>query len=275
MIEPSQGRAGGARALLFTVLGEFVFPGNGSVWTSTLVRAGEVLGLNEKNMRQAIARVADQDVIESKRHGRRTRWTLTAGGRELLGAGASRIYRFGTTSIDWDGEWLVAHCPIPEAQRSVRHQFRSRLAFEGFGELAPSLAISPHVDREPALRQILDQLDLLNESIVLHSRTGSIESDADLVARAWDVEALAASYDAFRRGFQHQVPASPEACFGSTVELVDAWRRFPFTDPELPTELLPTRWAGAAAAALFHERRAVWSADASQWFAAEEARHES
>ncbi len=272
-VETSPGRLGGAKALLFTILGEFVLPQSGSAWTSSLVGACELLDINEKNARQALARVADQGVIESRRHGRLARWTLTAQGRRLLEEGAKRIYRFGTETVDWDDQWLVAHCPIPEAQRSLRHRLRSLLAFEGFGELAPSLAISPHVGREPALRRILDELGLTADSTVLRSRTGSITSDADLVARAWDVDGLALAYDEFSAAFRDRRPDSPEACFRSTVELVDTWRRFPFTDPELPTVLLPARWAGTTAAEVFHACRDAWSAPASSWFAAQEDAH--
>jgi phenylacetic acid degradation operon negative regulatory protein len=43
------------------------------------------------------------------------------------------------------------------------------------------------------------------------------------------------------------------------IELVHAWRRFPFIDPELPAELLPEPWAGARAAALFAARHTSWA----------------
>ncbi len=51
---------GGAKALLLTVFGEFVLPSGGAVWTSSLIAAGEALGIGEKNARQAIARIGDQ-----------------------------------------------------------------------------------------------------------------------------------------------------------------------------------------------------------------------
>ena len=57
---------GGAKALLLTVLGEFVLPSGGSAWTSTLVTTAETLGIGEKNARQALARIADQGLIESR-----------------------------------------------------------------------------------------------------------------------------------------------------------------------------------------------------------------
>jgi len=58
-------------------------------------------------------------------------------------------------------------------------------------------------------------------------------------------------------------PADPLA---ATIELVHAWRRFPWTDPDLPRQLLPAAWSGALAAALFRRRHAQWSpAAAAAW----------
>jgi phenylacetic acid degradation operon negative regulatory protein len=38
------------------------------------------------------------------------------------------------------------------------------------------------------------------------------------------------------------------------IELVQAWRRFPWPDQSLPEELLPAGWRGAKAALLFQGR---------------------
>jgi phenylacetic acid degradation operon negative regulatory protein len=258
---------GGAKALLLTVLGEFVLPAGGSVWTSSLVTAAAALGIGEKNARQAIARIGDQGLIEPDRQGRKVRWSLTPDGRELLESGTRRIYGFARAAVDWNGEWVLAHCRVGETQRAVRDQLRIELRFLGFGELSASLLISPHTSREPELRQILNSLDLQNDSVVLKSTTGSAAEDADLVARAWDLEELASSYVAFCRAHGGATSSCPEAPFRAIVELVHDWRRFPFTDPELPTELLPPGWSGTAAAEIFHRRHAELSAAAVQWFA--------
>ncbi len=264
---------GGAKALLLTVFGEFVMPSGGSAWTSSLVAAADALGIGEKNARQAIARIADDELIESSRHGRHVRWTLTTAGRQLLESGAKRIYEFGTNSVAWDGEWLLAHCPVPESQRALRQRLRTRLAFDGFGELSPSLAISPHVAREPELRATLADLGLLADSVVLRSRTVSTTDDTDVVARAWALDDLEAAYVEFCRAHQERRPSGDEASFRAVVELVHEWRKFPSTDPELPTELLPDRWAGTTAAGVFHDRRAAWSSSAREWFAVIESQH--
>jgi phenylacetic acid degradation operon negative regulatory protein len=265
-VDPLPAQQGGAKALLLTVLGEFVLPAGGSVWTTTLVSAADVLGITEKNARQAVARIADQGLIEPTRHGRRVRWSLTGDGRGLLESGAARIYSFGTSTVGWDRTWLLAHCPVPEAQRALRHQLRTRLAFLGFGELSASLAVSPHVDREPALRRVLGELDLAGDSVVVTSTTASTDDDAGLVARAWELDRLGADYEAFIDRASAARPDCDESSFRSLVELVHDWRRFPFIDPELPTELLPDRWVGSIAVTRFHDLHTDWSSAANTWF---------
>ncbi len=261
---------GGAKALLLTVLGEFVLPSGGEAWTSSLVGAAETLGIGEKNARQAIARIGDQGLIVACRHGRRVRWSLTPDGHELLETGTRRIYEFGAGRADWSGEWLVAHCQVSESKRALRTQLRTQLGFLGFGEISASLLISPHLDREPALRQVLRQLGLLRDSTVMRSTLASAEENAELVERAWDLGALVDRYRSFDRTHHRadDLPANEAgaAAFRALVELVHDWRRFPFIDPELPTALLPAPWAGTTAAARFRERHGELTGPAQTWF---------
>lgn len=263
---------GGAKALLLTILGEFVLPAGGAAWTSSLVVAADTLGIGEKNARQAIARIGEQGLIESSRHGRSVRWSLTSDGRQLLESGTGRIYGFGGRDIDWQGEWLLAHCPVAESHRSVRNQLRTDLAFLGFGELSASLLVSPHVERDGELRNVLRTLGLLDDSVILRSKTRSHDDDIDLAARAWNLTELADAYAAFSSAQHDRAPASPEASFRSVVELVHDWRHFPFVDPELPTELLPDHWAGTVALDVFRRCHDAWSPGARRWFGDLESR---
>ena len=257
---------GSAKALVLTILGEFVLPEDGASWTTSLVTAAGVLGVGEKNARQAVSRIAEQGLIEADRHGRRVRWSLTDDGTRLLQDGARRIYGFGVTPVDWEGDWLVAHCPVAESRRSVRNRLRTRLSFLGFGELSPNLLVSPHPDREPALRSVLDELGVAAESVVLRSTAGTSAENVELVARAWDLRGLAEAYRVFDRTHRDARPTDDRGAFAALVALVHDWRRFPFTDPELPTELLPERWAGTTAARIFRERHADWTPGARRWF---------
>ena len=74
---------------------------------------------------------------------------------------------------------------------------------------------------------------------------------------AWDLDALAASYaewldaaDDLVVGELGRHDDEDEAMFAARFHLVHEWRKFLFTDPGLPGELLPARWPGQAAAEL-------------------------
>ena len=266
-VESLAANRGGAKSLLLTVLGEFVLPAGGSAWTSSLIAAASAMGVGEKNARQAISRIGEQGILSSTRHGRNVRWSLTPAGRRLLEDGAERIYRLGGTAQNWDGCWLVVHCPVAEAQRTVRNRLRTQLAFLGFGELSANLLVSPHTDREPALRRVLDDLGVLPESLVLRSQVDEPGEATRMVATAWNLEQLAKTYAEFQRAHETIRPTDDVAAFRATVLLVHDWRRFPFIDPDLPPELLPTPWVGHTSAELFQTSRRTWSDRAQGWFA--------
>ncbi len=269
-VDLDERRASG-RSLLTTILGEFVLPSSGAIWTTTAVAALGTLGVTERNARQALARLGDRGLIAPARHGRAVRWSLTEEGIRLLTTGAERIYSFGARGDAWDGHWLVVLCSVPERERAKRHQLRTRLTFEGFGFVAPSVAVCPHRDREHAANEILRSLGLAGDALTLDARTASLTSDGRMIESAWELSSLAASYRAFVDEFGALTPVTAEDAFRETIRLVDAWRHFPFRDPELPTPLLPADWPGRPARALFETSRVSWADAAHSWYRTSES----
>ncbi len=259
-------RGDSAKSVMLTVLGEFVLPSGAGAWSGTLVDALTVAGYRDRNARQVLSRLRDDGRIESSRQGRRTRWHLTDEGRALLEAGAERIYRFGRRAETWDGRWLLVQCSVPEAKRRERRLLQTRLSFEGFGFLAPTVAISPYCDREVAANRVLAELELDRQAVVMAGTTGTLSTDDVILARAWDLDGLATAYRDFVDRFEPADPDGPEACFAELIHLVHAWRRFPFRDPEIPVQLLPDDWIGLRAQGLFEERRTRWSPEAVTYF---------
>lgn len=260
-------RAGtSAKALLLTVLGEFVAPRGGEVWTQTLINALGAVGVEERNARQALSRLAEQGLVGGRRDGRRVRRFLTPEATELLETGAARIFGFGVAEERWDGRWLIVLCSVPEELRSKRHLLRSRLGFAGFGFLSAGVAITPHVEREALATDVLKELGLVANATVFVGEVGRLVSAPELIHRAWDMDSLAEEYRAFVQAFAGRNPTTPRARFSAVVELVHRWRRFPFVDPELPEELLPATWHGHRAREVFHQRHSDWSPDAVAFF---------
>jgi phenylacetic acid degradation operon negative regulatory protein len=251
-----------ARGLLFTVLGEFVLPAGGWAWTSAFIEIFGRLGVEEKAIRQALARTAADGWITPERHGRRTRWRLTPDGERLLTDGTERIYAFAGAQRDWDGSWLLVLARVPDTGRSARHQLRTRLNWAGLGSPAPGVWITTHTERQDEAGRVLRQAGVKDGQIFVARHGGGGELAA-LVAQAWDLPAIEQRYEEFLAEFAS--PSAPDPLTRLT-ELVHAWRRFPAVDPGLPARLLPSGWSGARAAQLFAARHASWSQDAvTQW----------
>lgn len=247
-----------ARSLLFTMLGEFVLPAAGEVWAGDLVRGLRALGVEEKAARQAIARTAADGWLAGERIGRRTRWRLTDACTELLSAGAERIFSFGGSQEEWDGRWVLVF-----VDDNGDHRARTRLAWAGFGLFRPGTWIAAHAEREAEARAVLAGTNAAS----FVATSGHIGDPSEVIAQAWDLEALEDRYEEFIDAFKRTRPATDEDAFVSVTQLVHAWRKFPFLDPGLPRRLLPRRWTGDQARKLFDMLHRAWGPRAGRWFA--------
>ncbi len=251
-----------ARGLLFTVLGEFVLPSGGSAWTSAFIDVLGRLGMQEKASRQALMRTAADGWLTSQRSGRRTCWRLTGSGEQLLTEGAERIYGFSPAREQWDGRWLFILARTPETDRPARHWLRTRLSWAGFGSPAPGIWLSAHADRAPEAERVLAEAGMLGDAqlFVAEHAGGQL---AALARQAWDLDQIELRYEQFLAEFADTSCADPLA---RLVELVHAWRRFPWIDPVLPAALLPDSWSGVRAGRLFCRQHARWAAEArAEW----------
>jgi phenylacetic acid degradation operon negative regulatory protein len=247
-----------ARGLIFTILGEYVMPAGGTVWTSAMIDAMSRLDVEEKATRQALMRTAADGWLTAERVGRRTLWRLTPSAERLLTEGSHRIYSFGARRDGWDGDWLLVLARTPEAERPARHVLRTRLTWSGFGSPAPGVWISTHAERLKEVERALAAAGLAGEAQIFRGTHADGQLPV-LVDRAWDLAAVANMYEDFVATFAAPTPADPLA---SLIGLVHAWRRFPWTDPDLPSELLPSGWLRPRAAAVFRRRHAQWAATA-------------
>ena len=247
--------------MLLTMLGEYVAPRGEPVWQETLIEALCALGYKVHAARQALARSVSGGWLQTERHGRRSRMTLTPETRAMLTTGAHRIYTFGDR-WEWDGRWLLVVLRVPEERRDIRHQMRTRLAWAGFGSLGGGLWITPHVERQRELADVHEVVDVLSFETLL----GSLGNPSKVVAEAWNLDAVADAYRAFIARFGRLRPRAPEAVFRAQTELVHEWRKFPFLDPDLPAQVLAPRWPRARALHVFRERHDAWNATAQEYF---------
>jgi phenylacetic acid degradation operon negative regulatory protein len=256
--------AASARSLLLTVLGEFVLPSGRPVWTATLIDLLADLEVAEKAARQALMRAADSGWIEGSRVGRETRWALTEAGTRLLREGTDRIYGFASEEPAWDGRWLVLSVGTPENARPLRQRLRTRLGWAGLGSVNGTTWVTPRIDREQEARRVLDELGVSEGSWSFVAEAGVVGDERSLARAAWELDAIEERYEDFLDLVARRRPRTDRQALVAQVRLVQEWRRFPFLDPRLPRELLPPRWSGSRAAAVFRERHAAWAPRAQQ-----------
>jgi phenylacetic acid degradation operon negative regulatory protein len=254
-----------ARSVLFTVLGELVLPAGGEAWTSAFIDVFGRLGVEEKAARQALMRTAADGWLSPERIGRRTVWRLTPAAERLLRDGTERIFGFTAAAADWDGRWTVVIARTPETERSARHALRTRLRWAGFGNVMPGVWVSPRSDRDDEVRQVLAEVTGSGppDGYLFTAEYQGGSSLAAMVGNAWDLGELTREYDEFTGAFGGQVSVDPLV---RVIDLVHAWRRFPWIDPGLPVQFLPAPWAGTTAHALFARLHAAWADQArAEW----------
>ena len=246
-----------ARSALFDLYGDHLRARGGAAPVAALVRLLAPLGVAAPAVRTAVSRMVRQGWLEPVRLPAGPGYALTEQARHRVDDAAARIY--GRRERRWSGSWdlLVVQ---PVATRSSRERIRSGLAFLGYAALTDSTWISPSPSPEVA--------GLLAAEAAPYARFAAADDEpARRAAEAWDLDDLARAYTAWHR-FAEQLVADPaahlpevpddedERAFAVRSLLVHEWRKFLFTDPGLPAELLPAAWPGAAASAFFSEQAA-------------------
>jgi phenylacetic acid degradation operon negative regulatory protein len=247
-----------ARSALFDLYGDHLRARGDQAPVAALVRLLAPLDIAPPAVRTAISRMVRQGWLEPVRLADGRGYALTGRARHRLDDAAARIYR--TRDAAWDGAWdlLVLE---PVEHRSARDRVRTGLTFLGYAPLSDSTWISPFASPEAD--------DLLTSEGAGFTRFRAADDDPTVRARqAWDLEGLATSYVAWR-SFAERLLSDPtvelsnltdasddERAFAVRSVLVHEWRKFLFTDPGLPAELLPPGWVGHEAATFFAEEAA-------------------
>lgn len=263
-----------ARSLLFTVYGDFIIRYGQEVWIGSIIQALAEFGIAAPAVRVAVSRVAQEGLLQARKEGNRSFYMLTDKGRRRIEDGVRRVYR--ESPEPWDGQWRVLTFTPPEDRRDVREQVRNELAWRGFGPLSPSTWISPH-RQEEAIHALAGEYGLRGHLHLFTARYAGPASDQDLVARCWDLPAIAGKYEQFmaaaaprHAAMRQRLSAGAEVpdsqCFTERVWLVHEFRKFLHFDPGLPAELLPPDWPGTRARQLFWEYYRLLSGGAERFF---------
>lgn len=246
------------RSMIFTLYGDFIRHYGGEIWTGSLITLLEAFGHNEQSVRAAISRMNKQGWIQSIRRGNRSYYQMTDKGKERLEEAAGRIFKFHPHH--WDGKWRMISYSIPEEIRHVRDEFRKELVWSGFGSLSNSLWISPN-PLEKQVHNLMEKYEITAYVHLFLSEYHGPKEQKELIATCWDIQAINEKYNEFIKRYSEKYiidrtkiqkgEMTDGECFVERAILVHEYRKFLFSDPGLPEELLPDEWLGDSAAQLF------------------------
>jgi phenylacetic acid degradation operon negative regulatory protein len=239
-------------SLIVTIFGDSIMPRGGAIALGSLIRLATPFGLNERLVRTASARLANDGWLESRRAGNRSEYRLSSGGRERFAEATKRIY--DEPPADWPGRWTLV--VVPPMRAAERQQLREQLTWNGFGEIAAGVFAHPEVQvHELGLEP--RTAGLLSKALAFQATLTADGAPATLINLGWDLAELARRYQAFVKRFEHveaalrvHRDADPQASFIARTLLLHEYRRLHLRDPLLPARLLPLDWPGTRAAEL-------------------------
>lgn len=248
------------RALIVTLLGLYVRDLGGWISVSALIRLMAAAGVDEQAVRSALTRLKRRGIVESERRDGVAGYALSGYAGRVLELGDRRIF---ATRPDSERDWVLAVFSVPESERQKRHTLRARLSWLGFGTVSSGVWIAPgHLAQDTREALLSDGLEPYVD--LFRAEYLAFGDPAAKVAQWWDLEALEQLYDDFLEAHEPALrrwetaaagrpdtgPGDGEA-FADHLRALTAWRRLPYLDPGLPTDLLPADWSGTRAAETF------------------------
>lgn len=239
-------------SLIVTIFGDSILPRGGAVTLGSLITLTAPLGLKERLVRTAAARLAQAGWLEARRAAKRSEYRLSHDGRERFAEATRRIY--GDPMTEWSGRWTVII--LPNMRASDKRDLKQELIWRGFGELSTNVFAHPeHSPHSLGVRGTSAQL--LSQVIVFDADLAGDGYPQRLANLGWDLKELGLRYRRFVKRFEPVEAAlrdsrglEPQTCFLVRTLLIHEYRRLHLRDPLLPARLLPPRWPGARAAAL-------------------------
>ena len=250
-------------SLITTVFGDSIAPRGGTVWLGSLITAMHGFGINERLVRTSVFRLVQEGWLRSDQVGRRSYYSLTEEGRARFEQATQKIY--GEPVSEWDGKWTTVL--LNSIDSGDRDAVRKELGWLGFGPLSSNVLAHPAPDMD-GLDVTLERLDVADELVVMSGQTVRNESSMRRLAEnSWSLADIDEGYASFvsrfrplMAGYGKDANVSPKSAFLVRTLLIQEYRKVLLRDPQLPAELLPDGWHGAAAYQLCRNLyRAIYS----------------
>ena len=268
-----------SRTVLVSFLGSIVRKmGNWMPIAGTVALLAES-GLDTSSVRTAVFRLKKRGWLESETRAGMRGYRLTPTALDALAVGDEVIWHARQPADLGDG-WCLVNFSVPESARAMRHQLTAHLASLGFGNIGSAVWIAP-ARMLPAAQRAFAELDLTRYCAVFVGDYVAGQELTTMVRNGWDLDGIDQRYREFiqdhRKEADHLAAAEViggQQAFVTYLSVIDRWRKLPFRDPGLPSEVLTEDWSGPAAVHLFErmvtmlEGRALAHA-APHWSAAQ------
>lgn len=261
-----------ARSVLVTIFGDTIMPVSTGIWLSQLFRLTDVFGFSDRLVRTSIYRLASEGWLTSERSGRRSRYELTDRATAETREASSRIYQ--SAPPDWSGDWCLVFLDAPHLDHELRDRLKRHLGWQGFATLSRAVLAAPGIAPErarelcrsvaPSARVPIGVFEFSDLEAVVADGFFDTTLALDELATAW------ASFVDFHRRVDAVVETLAEssdgaAAFALRTMLVHDLRRIRLRTADIPAELLPRDWPGAAADELVTRLYPVLGALAAGW----------
>lgn len=257
-----------AGSLITTVFGDAVAPRGGTVWLGSLINVMADFGISERLVRTSVFRLARDGWLQADQVGRRAYYRLSDSGRERFEQATHRIY--GEPAGRWNGDWCLLLLSALETQS--KEAVRRECGWLGFGPMSANVLAHPAPDLAE-LDITMRRLGVAETLVVMNGHTiRNTSAMRELARDCWNLDAIDRGYADFVKRFRDIYQALTDSrqvtdqwAFIIRTLLIQEYRKVLLRDPQLPTELLPAGWHGAAAYQLCRNLYRSVHAGADAW----------
>ena len=234
--------------LIYSSFSAFADVAGGEIPGAWFVLALLELGHTESSIRQNLFRMTGSGELIARKVGRRNYYRPGPYMEREIAAGRARLT--DSSGDAWDGEWTLVNYSTSTNDRNARERIRSILEVYGFASMANGMFVHPR-DHSAAICDLIRETDLSEMVRVFRARLVSDAKTSEMIARLWDLEAIASGYKNFLKAVEsvkeRLAKASNLQAFQLRYFVALEYLHIAWQDPDLPLDLLPPRWPGQAA----------------------------
>lgn len=249
------------QSAMLTLYGDYLLDRGEEIGIGSLITLFNNFGLSDQAVRSAVSRMCHAGLLKARSEGRKSYYSLTSRGHDLLSTGAQRIFTRKDTT--WNETWNIVTYTIPEEERKTRDTLRRELIWMGYGALSGATMISPY-DLTNEVMELAERLGVVERIHIFQAIEQGLADAKKIVSSCWDLvrihemyfeflEKYQPRYELWLKGINGEEEIEANEYFLERFLLIHEYRKLPFYDPDLPEELLPEDWLRPKAAALFQE----------------------